>query len=70
MNKEHVLKGLDDEINRLEKELHRLHEARREVINYYGLNKQIDRENQIKLRITEAINPPQVKRPEYPTKPG
>lgn len=39
MNKEHVLKGLDDEINRLEKELHRLHEARRELINYYGLNK-------------------------------
>jgi len=69
MNKEHVLKGLDDEIDRLEKELHRLHEARREVINYYGLNKQMTRENQIKLRIMEAINHRTVKHPEYPTKP-
>ena len=60
---------LDEKIRTVEKELHRLHEARREVINYYGLNKQMDRENQIKLRITEAINPPQVKRLKYPTKP-
>lgn len=30
---------LDEKIRTAEKELHRLQEARRELINYYGMNK-------------------------------
>jgi len=32
------LDDIDFNIERLEKELHRLNEARRELVNYYGLN--------------------------------
>lgn len=33
---------LDEKIRTAEKELHRLQEARRELINYYGMNKNSD----------------------------
>lgn len=33
---------LDEKIRTVENELHRLQEARRELINYYGLNKNSD----------------------------
>lgn len=59
---------LDEKIRTVEKELYRLQEARRELINYYGMNKNSNTTG-IKWLQGRTINPPQVKRLKCPTKP-